>query len=228
MVILMKSDKSLVISKDSKLYQKENVIDKLIFLIPKEYSNIEMLNFTFNLTYVDPQAGLHTELLVMDEEPYKENFLSYQLPVDTEITKYSGTITLSLTGTWLDADSLKQYVIKTGGLQIEISPLSTLYEFIPQESIDVIDAKMLELNGKIEALELLGDSMDKKIPDDLAIDNESTLHLTIKGEAIGDGVEVLTGVVDNDKNTKDGILDIEDVESFDPSSQDQAVGIIDL
>lgn len=228
MVILMKSDKSLVISKDSKLYQKENVIDKLIFLIPKEYSNIEMSNFTFNLTYVDPQAGLHTELLVMDEEPYKENFLSYQLPVDTEITKYSGTITLSLTGTWLDADSLKQYVIKTGGLQIEISPLSTLYEFIPQESIDVIDAKMLELNGKIEALELLGDSMDKKIPDDLAIDNESTLHLTIKGEAIGDGVEVLTGVVDNDKNTKDGILDIEDVESFDPSSQDQAVGIIDL
>ena len=228
MVILMKSDKSLVISKDSKIYQKENVIDKLIFLIPKEYSNVSMSNFTFNLTYIDPQTGVHTELLVMDEEPYKENYLSYQLPVDTEITKYSGTITLSLTGTWLDADLLKQYVIKTGTLQIEISPLSTLYEFIPDESLDVITAKMIELNGKIEALEILGDSMDKKIPDDLSINDENMLHLTIKGETIGDGVEVLTGVVDNDKDSKDGILDVEDAESYDPNPYDDAVGIIDL
>lgn len=228
MVILMKSDKSLVISKDSKIYQKENVIDKIIFLIPKEYNSIDLSNFSFNLTYIDPQAGMHTELLVMDEEPYKENFLSYQLPVDTEITKFSGTITMSLTGTWLDADLLKQYVIKTGTLQIEISPLSTLYEFIPDEALDVIDAKMIELDGKIEALELLGESMDKKIPNDLSINDESVLHLTVSGQTIGDGVEILTGVVDNDKDSKDGILDIEDAESFDPNPFDDAVGIIDL
>ena len=203
-------------------------MDKLIFLFPKEYNGIDMSNFTYNLTYIDPQGGMHTELLVIDEEPYKEDFVSCQLPVDTEITKYSGVITLSVSATWLDSQQLKSYILKTSSVQIEINPLSTLYEYVPQEAIDVIDQKMIQLNGKIEALELLGDSMDKKIPDDLAIDNESTLHLTIKGEAVGDGVEILTSVQDNDKNTNDGILDIEDVESFDPSSQDQAVGIIDL
>ena len=228
MVILMKSDKSLVISKDSKIYQKESVMDKLIFLFPKEYNGIDMSNFTYNLTYIDPQGGMHTELLVIDEEPYKEDFVSCQLPVDTEITKYSGVITLSVSATWLDSETLTQYVLKTDSLQIEISKLSVLYEFIPDESLDIIDAKMLELNGKIEALERLGEVIDSEIPDDLSIDDNNVLRLSIDGTAIGDGVEILTSVQDNDKNTNDGILDIEDVESFDPSSQDQAVGIIDL
>lgn len=228
MVILMKSDKSLVISKDSKIYQKESVVDKLIFLFPTEYNGISLSNFSFNLTYLDPQGGRHTELLVIDEEPYKENFISCQLPVDTEITKYTGTITLSISATWLDAETLKQYVLKTSTLQIEISPLSTLYEFVPDESLDIIDQRIMALNGKIEALEKLEDRIDSEIPDDLSIDSNNILRLSVDGTSIGDGVEIVTSVKDNDKNTTDGILDIEDVESFDPSSQDDSVGIIDL
>ena len=228
MVILMKSNKQLVISKSSIIYHKENAVDKLIFLLPKLYHEIDLSNFDVNLIYLNPQGEYHTELLVMEEESYKEGFLTYNLPIDSEITKYSGVITLSLSATWLDSQQLKSYILKTSSVQIEINPLSTLYEYVPQEAIDVIDQKMIQLNGKIEALELLGDSMDKKIPDDLSIDDNNVLRLSIDGTAVGDGVEILTSVQDNDKNTNDGILDIEDVESFDPSSQDQAVGIIDL
>lgn len=228
MVILMKSNKQLVISKSSIIYHKENAVDKLIFLLPKLYHEIDLSNFDVNLIYLNPQGEYHTELLVMEEESYKEGFLTYNLPIDSEITKYSGVITLSLSATWLDSQQLKSYILKTSSVQIEINPLSTLYEYVPQEAIDVIDQKMLELNGKIEALERLGEVIDSEIPDDLSIDDNNVLRLSIDGTAVGDGVEILTSVQDNDKNTNDGILDIEDVESFDPSSQDQAVGIIDL
>lgn len=228
MVILMKSNKQLVISKSSIIYHKENAVDKLIFLLPKLYHEIDLSNFDVNLIYLNPQGEYHTELLVMEEESYKEGFLTYNLPIDSEITKYSGVITLSLSATWLDSQQLKSYILKTSSVQIEINPLSTLYEYVPQEAIDVIDQKMIQLNGKIEALERLGEVIDSEIPDDLSIDDNNVLRLSIDGTAIGDGVEILTSVQDNDKNTNDGILDIEDVESFDPSSQDQAVGIIDL
>lgn len=226
MIVLMKSDKSLVISKNSQIYQKESVVDKLLFLLPAYYNGIDLSEFTFQLTYLDPEGGRHTELLTADDESYKENFISYQLPVDSEITKYTGAVTLSLSGTWLDSETMKQYVIKTGTLQISIAPLSTLYEFVPDESLDVIDQRILQLNGKIEALEKLEERLDKEIPDDLSVDSDNILRLTVDGSAIGDGVEVLTNVQDNDGSV-DGILDISGAEDIDPGSE-QSVGIIDL
>lgn len=208
MKILMKSNKLLVITEHTKIWQKESAVDTLLFFMPTQYQDIDLSRFTFTLTYLDPQGGRHTEMLTADTELYKENYLVFRVPVDSEITNYHGTITLSLSGVWVDSETMKQYSIKTSSLQIEISPLSTLYEFIPDESLDTISQKMMELNAKIQAVEKIEDMLDKEIPDDLVLDTDNKVHLSIDGDAIGDGVAVVSAAEDTDENN-DGMIDLE-------------------
>ncbi len=229
MKILMTSRKQLKITEDSKLYQKENIVDQLIFLLPVKYGEIELSNFTVTCIYLNPQGERKTELLTAEEELYKENFLMYKLPVDTEISKYNGIITLSLSCVWLDSDTMKQYVLKTGTVQIEISPIRDLYEFIPDSTLAVLDQKMLQLDAKIQAVEMIEEQLPSEIPNDLKLEGDHKLHLSIDGNSIGEGVEVLTSVQDVDGTPTDGVIDLDKVpEGEDIYHDEDGIATIDL
>ena len=211
--IYLNSDKSLITTEKINLYQREKLIDKIQFVIPKEYNGFNLLLFTPYLKYVDQMNIVHAELLTISNDDYKENYFTCIVPVDTNLTKYAGNIVIHLQLTWVDPDTLKQYVLTSGKDVICISPVQDLYEFVPDESLDVITQKIGELNAKAEALELISNTYTENQVDDLELDKETDkLYVTAHGVRKGDGVEILVGENDGELDGKsDGIIDINEL-----------------
>lgn len=94
--IIMNSDKSLTKAIVRTIYKGENLVDTIQFLIPRMYGEIDMSEFVAELTYVDPQAKSHTEVLSIVDDAYKRDWLKFLLPIDTKLTEHSGEIAMRI------------------------------------------------------------------------------------------------------------------------------------
>lgn len=94
--IIMNSDKSLTKAIVRTIYKGENLVDTIQFLIPRMYGEIDMSEFVAELTYEDPQAESHTEVLSMADDAYKRDWLKFLLPIDTKLTDHRGEIAMRI------------------------------------------------------------------------------------------------------------------------------------
>lgn len=124
-VYLFKQDKSLLATKKIRIYQHENCVDKISFLIPYTYewinpndSGFDMSNFTVTLNYLDSAGTVHSEILEryshtdpstgeIEYEDYLDQFgnpthLIYRLTVDSKLTDLVGDYTLNLRLQYVD------------------------------------------------------------------------------------------------------------------------------
>lgn len=209
--IVMKADKTLVATQKIKIYQRENAVDKIQFLLPVKYGEIELEKFLVTLKYVDPTDTVHSETLVRDEEIYKEEFLRYTLPFTTALTRNEGDISVWLTAVRVDPENEVQYVLHTGEHNITVSPLKDLYYTVPGEALEAIDQKMVQLSGMVEALDKLGEEFARKQVDDLSINENGLLQVSTNKVPHGDGVYINAPVEDIDSNPHDGVIDLDDL-----------------
>lgn len=186
----MNDDKSLTATVVTTLYQREKLADKIQILIPPNYGELDLNEFTATLKYMDQANVPHAEILKKDAELYKEH-IRYVLPVDTELTQYAGDITIRLTFTKTDMEVKKVFVVHTGELVIKISPLKDYYSFVPDESLEFVDQIVSDLQNKISALDKIADIYDKTKADNIQIKNGKTLQLLSNHIPIGDEVTVI-------------------------------------
>jgi hypothetical protein len=92
----MNEDKELVTTQVRKLLQGENLVDKLRFLIPQKYGEIDITPYDVNLICVNQGNVGWSEKLHLASEKYNDEILCYYLPVDSKLTKYAGSIRLKL------------------------------------------------------------------------------------------------------------------------------------
>lgn len=202
----MNDDKSLTATVVTTLYQREKLADKIQILIPPNYGELDLSEFTATLKYVDQANVPHAEILKKDAELYKEH-IRYVLPVDTELTQYAGDITIRLTFTKTDMEARKVFVVHTGELVIKISPLKDYYSFVPDESLEFVDQIVSDLQNKISALDKIADIYDKTKADNIQIKNGKTLQLLSNHTTIGDEVTVFSEGSGGDTGC-DGSFDI--------------------
>lgn len=184
----MNKDKELVTTVKTTLYQREKLVDKIQFLIPETYNDLTLSDFTAILKYVDQANIPHAEILVKDEELYK-NRLRYTLPVDTNLTRFTGDVSVRLTFSKTDSGTKTQYVLHTGETIISISPLSDFYNFVPDESLEFVDQLVGQLNAKLEATDKIAETYDKSKADDLSYEGDK-LQLVSNGGKIGKAVTI--------------------------------------
>lgn len=207
--ILMNSDKSLFCTIKTTLYQRDKLVDKLQILIPQTYEDINLSDFTAVLKYVDQGNEVHSEILIQDEELYKESYLRYTLPIDTNLTRFAGDIKLCLTLNKVDMEEMKEYSLNTGETTITIASLSDYYSFISDKSLSVIDQKVNELNVKLEAIDKMATTYDETKADNIKLDKgTSEIYLTAHDKQIGDKITIndLGNVIAEE--TKDGLIPI--------------------
>lgn len=207
--ILMNSDKSLVCTIKTTLYQRDKLVDKLQILIPHTYEDINLSDFTAVLKYVDQGNEVHSEILIQDEELYKGSYLRYTLPVDTNLTRFAGDIKVCLTINKVDMEEMKEYSLNTGETTITIAPLSDYYKFVSDKSLSVIDQKVNELNVKLEAIDKMAATYDETKADNIKLDKDtSEIYLTAHDKQIGDKITIndLGNVIAEE--TKDGLIPI--------------------
>lgn len=207
--ILMNSDKSLVCTTRTTLYQRDKLVDKLQILIPQTYEDINLSDFTAVLKYVDQGNEVHSEILIQDEELYKDSYLRYALPIDTNLTRFAGNIKICLTLNKVDMEEMKEYSLNTGETTITITPLSDYYKFVSDESLSIIDQKVNELNVKLEAVDKMTTTYDEMKADNIKLNKEtSEIYLTAHDKQIGDKITIndLGNVIAEE--TKDGLIPI--------------------
>lgn len=200
--IVMQNTKELVKTVETNLYQRENLVDKIQFLIPEQYEDIKLADFTATLKYADPNLVAHAEILQLDEELYK-GYLRYVLPIDTSLTEYAGDIEIRITFSKTDLEAKKQYVLHTGTTVVSIQTVKDYYTFVPDESLEFVDQKIGELDAKISALEAIATTYDQKKADNITYD-ENKIQLTANGEKIGNAITIIT-----DEEGNPGIIDTE-------------------
>lgn len=200
--IVMQNTKELVKTVETNLYQRENLVDKIQFLIPEQYEDIKLADFTATLKYADPNLVAHAEILQLDEELYK-GYLRYVLPIDTSLTEYAGDIEIRITFSKTDLEAKKQYVLHTGTTVVSIQTVKDYYTFVPDESLEFVDQKIGELDAKISALEAIATTYDQKKADNITYD-ENKIQLTSNGEKIGNAITIIT-----DEEGNPGIIDTE-------------------
>lgn len=198
--IIMNKQKELIVTEKTYLYQRENLADKIQFLIPPEYNDLSLTDFTAVLKYVDQGNVAHAETLTKDDELYKGK-IRYTLPIDTSLTRFAGDISIRITFSKVDMDTKKQYVLHTSEITITISPLSDYYSFVPDESLEFVDQFVGTLEAKIDATEKIAETYDKKKADNITYD-DNKIQLTSNGEKIGNSITIVSG--DNP-----GIIDTE-------------------
>lgn len=206
--ILLDSNKELIISQRTKLYQKENLVDKIQFLLPTEYEGIDLTQFIVNLKYVDQIGKSHVETLVKDDELYLGH-IRCVLPVETKFNNYAGNLHIHLTLSYLDIDNMKNYIMHTKELVIEISSVSELYSFDADAALEVADQMALEFEAKCKALELMGDSYSKNKADNIILDKENDIiYLTSEGQKIGSEIHLGELGEEISENANDGLIDV--------------------
>lgn len=154
--IIMNDDKSLTTSIKTRLYQYENLADEIQFLLPETYGELNLRDFNLVLEYVDAGNVPHAEILVADEELYK-NKLRYVLPVTSELTRFAGKIEISLNLYNVDLKQGKAPVLESGETIIEILPKKD-YFAMDTSSMKTINDKMIQLDIKLEEAESLLES----------------------------------------------------------------------
>ena len=184
--ILMDKHKQLVKTVETKLYQREKLTEKLQFLFPKIYNDIDLSEFTIILKFIDQQGVSHAEILSPDDALYKGK-IRCTMPIDSGLTKFSGDISIRITFEKIDVENQTQYVLHTGETTITISPLKDYYCFVPDKSLEFVDQLVGNLEAKIEATEKIADIYDKSKADNISYSNNN-LQLTANGEKIGDSI----------------------------------------
>lgn len=127
--ILMNDDKSLTKTIVRTLYQGEKLVDKFRFLIPKNYNNLHLADFTTTLKYIDQGNVVHSEKLLLSDKLYNEHILCYYLPVDSELTKFAGDITIRLV-----LNKGKQHILHSGETTVTICAVNPCYQYIDAPS----------------------------------------------------------------------------------------------
>ena len=231
--IIMDKYKNLNTTVRTSIFQQESMVDKIQFLIPPVYDGNDLSEYTVTLKYVDPNGNFHAEALTKDAEMYKD-YLRYELPVTTNLTKVAGTITLRLTlikfaGGHSGGDVEAEHTVvdttmvineEGGDTPVVDDPTTLIIDKLESNSTTLMVQKPEGFNDyvnfeDIEAFKAQIAQLNRdvsKIPNDLAIGDEQNLHLVRDGEQIGEGVEILLpSQFDELDDNKDGIVDVDNL-----------------
>lgn len=224
LTVKMLTDKSLVMTTPARLYQRQSLVDNMQILINPKYSeDIDLSNFDATIEYIDPANIAHMEQLVKDEELYKDMFMRFTMNLDSHFTYMAGEVLMKLTLTYVDSAENVKYILRTGELKIPILKLNDYFAYVDDSSISTLDNKIMELQTKADELAAVAEIYSAKLPDDLTMNDDALLQLSVNGAAIGEGVQ-LASPVDEDDDKEDGVIDLDSVNP----DEDDSVAVIDL
>ena len=209
--ILISDKNELVTTVRERIMQRSKLVDNLHFLMSPIYKDFDMTKFTAVMEFITPVSReLKTEILTQSPSLYKD-MIEYKMAIDTVITKEAGPVEITLTFTYAEmgADgNVIQHVRKTSATTLDIIPVSSWCNVIPDDALSALDQRILALDARINALDDLSAELDATKADDLHYDeDEGILQLVSNGELIGSSVNITNdrGIVSLEIND-DGYL----------------------
>lgn len=209
--ILVNDEHELVTTVRERIMQRSKLINKLHFLVPQNYDDLDMSNMTVTMEYTTPiSREYHFEILTKSSELYKD-YLEYVVPFDTALTKEAGDIELQLgfvSSEMLSDGKVNDYVRKTSTTTITIVPIAQWSLQIPDDVLTPLDQRLLMLQHQIEQIGDMQETIIENTPDGLVVDEDGKLSLGVDGESVGNKVDILMPRTPDDDGTNDGLIEL--------------------
>lgn len=196
--ILLDDSNALVTTAKERIMQRSKLVDRMQFLVEREYKGIDMSDFTVAMEYLLPVSReLHSEILTKQDELYKDH-LDFRVPFDTCLTKEAGNVEVQLTfvrvGLDEDGQSVQQ-VRKTSPVAVTVAPISAWSDIVADSALSAIDQRLVQAEAMIGALDDMSQILYDTKADNIHYDEaEQYIQLTANGEPIGDKIRLnLTG-----------------------------------
>ncbi len=224
--ILFKPNKTLVITRDMRIYQNENLANKLVIYIPKEWSDYQLVNFNIIMKWLNSGNKAYAEALTIEEESDREGYLLCTLPLDTKFTQFAGNNIIKLTMTWFNEEDGRTYTIESSELQIPILAQNDYFAYTADSAFASIDNKIAALQAETDKLAAITADIPTSVPTDLELNDQKLQLVNSEGGLMGDGVQISTAIDEQD-GVSDAIVDLSDV-SEDGSTSDTSAKAVDL
>lgn len=194
--VIVGADGSMVASVVEVITQNSNLAHTLRILAPTEYCGYDVRGFIAVLEYKTPESGsVGTETLAASAEEYK-GYVEYLVPVKKVMTAEAGELLISVTFMQNvkteDGGQADPVVLKTQASEILVAETDGWAGDLPEDTLNALDEKMLELQGMQGELKDMQDHLNNNKADGL-IYEEHELQLTANGNPIGDSVTVTGG-----------------------------------
>lgn len=202
--ILMQNDKSLIATRKETIFEKETNVDTLRFLVPTTYGDLDLRKFSVLMKYTtNVDRKERYELLEAQPELYR-GYMDLRLGVNTNMTALPGDIDIRLTfndTAKAEGSGLFQEVLHTDTITITVEPIKNLYGFNSCESLELIDKIMGSIDAKIEATNILANSINQNKASDIELINDELWLVNNDGGLMGDPVnkEELSGSASDNK-----------------------------
>lgn len=190
--IVMNRNKVLETTIKKAIHQREKLVDKIQFLFPQTYGDLDISQCTAVLKYVDQVGEAHAEILEQSDELYKER-VRFTLPVDTNLTKYAGDIKIRITLMKVDLGEPAEHVLHTSQTTIHVDTVDEYFYFSPDASLEFIDQLVGKIDSKIQLVQDTAEFYQESKADGIirADDKDGAkIQLTSDGVPIGAPVPI--------------------------------------
>ena len=213
--ILLNNDNTFTVSHRERIMQRSKLVDKFHILVEPLYNEFDMKDFTVVIKYLLPISKKYkSEVLELSTDLYKDRY-EYVLPFDTELTTENGDIEFTVTFTKLDMDSEGngvQYVRTTDNCTLSILPISKWDDIVPDEALNAVEQKIIELSAQTQKLVDMAETYDKTKADNIGINEDGSVQLKSHDEWIGNAINVaIPGTEDTNDDSLDGIIDADEI-----------------
>lgn len=224
--ILFKTNKALVVSNSMRIYQNENLANKLVFYIPRIWFDYDLSDFNVVMKWVNSGNKAYAEVLERAEESNKEGYLMYTLPLDTKFTQFAGDNIIKLTMTQFNEEDNRTYTIDSSELKIPILAQNDYFAYTPDIAFTSIDNKIMQLQAQADELATVTANIPDIMPKDIELNDQKLQLVSDTGKLLGNGVEISVGIDEVD-GSRDAIVDLSDV-TEDGSTTDPNARAVDL
>lgn len=192
--LLINNDNTIVATERHRIMQYSKLVDKLRFIVPKKYGDLDMENFPPLLQYRTPIMHiLKIERPVLLDNDYKNDYLLYTMPISTSFTAESGDVELQLSfpGLNMDADgNVTEHNRETDRIIIPVIPVSNWFT-VPDEALSTLTQYYLANQQQINALEDLAGILNQNKLDDITLDKEQGKVIgVVNGVFTGKGIDI--------------------------------------
>lgn len=211
--ILITSDNQLITSVKERIMQRSKLVDNLHFLTSQTYNDEDMSDYQVTMEYILPVSrDYKVDYLVKSDDLYKNEYLEYKIPIDTNLTKEPGNVEIQITFSKSEMNSdgeIVQHVRKIDPGCIEVIPVAAWSNAFPDDALSALDQRIIMLQNIANELDDLQQSnvqaIDKKA-DDFKLDVEDgSIYLTSNGKKVGNPIDLNSLGNALSENTEDGL-----------------------
>lgn len=193
--LLLKDDHSLVARQKCTIMQRSKLTDSIQILTPKFYNGLDYTSAIVKLEYITPVSNTYNfKILTLKNKTYKDNWLQYIIPGDTDITMEAGELEFHLSFLMMaqvDAKEILQVVRETQPFKIYITPTTAWSLQIPDDALEPLNQTILAALASAKQTETYAKELYDNQAKDLAIDEiTNRIKILARSGAIGEGLDI--------------------------------------